>query len=460
MAVDAWLPVGFELPDGARTRLPVSEGEAWQIFETTGGGRALVVQAKLAARWTAASLINLADWQTFPFGADSFLAISSATDRIVASVGDCRSPNNKVEALAFAKSLKATREIEPTAPLNDSVYVERISRLLPTYPSSATLPDDLVLGTWLTGGVPISTTAFQRLSTFLSWLGRQNLIDVIQQAGLPPPAEAGVDTHRGIGGVARGPFELAGRQELQHFFREHVIDIIQNEARYKALGIEFPAAVILHGPPGCGKTFAVERLVEYLGWPCFTIDSSTIGSPYIHETSRKVAEVFDQATKSAPAVLVIDEMEAFLADRERGADSSHHRVEEVGEFLRRIPEAIRARVLIIAMTNKIEMIDSAIQRRGRFDHVIHVGMPSVEEVASLLNHLVSALPTYGDLGLDRLSLRLAGRPLSDVAFVVREGARRAARAGKRALDAASLEDAIQQAPPRGGEPERRKIGFV
>src|SRR3546814_16081302 len=72
--------------------------------------------------------------------------------------------------------------------------------------------------------------------------------------------------------------------------------------------------------------------------------------------------------ENAPSVLVIDEMEAFLADREMG--SGHHRVEEVAEFLRRIPEAVKNEVLIIAMTNRIDMIDPAITRRGRFDHAI------------------------------------------------------------------------------------------
>jgi cell division protease FtsH len=460
MALDAWLPIGFVLPDGAKTRLPVAEGEGWQIFETDGGGRALVARAELAARWSAASLINLGDWQTFPFGADSFLATTSGTHQTLAPVGQCRSPNNKAEGLAFARSLRATRAIEPTVTLRDALYIERISRLLPTYTTAEPTADDLVLGTWLTGGVPISVHSFQRLSTFLSWLGRQNLAEIIREAGLSAPPELEADQARDAGTPATGPFVLAGREELQQFFREHVIDIIKNAARYKALGIDFPAAVILHGPPGCGKTFAVERLVEYLGWPCFSIDASSIGSPYIHETSRKVAEVFDQAMKSAPSVLVIDEMEAFLADRERGADTSHHRVEEVGEFLRRIPEAVKAHVLIIAMTNRIDMIDAAIQRRGRFDHVIHVGMPSQQEVAALLDHLVQALPTTGDLGLPALSSQLAGRPLSDAAFVVREGARLAARAGKDALDAASLEEALKQAPARSGEPERRKIGFV
>jgi cell division protease FtsH len=123
-----------------------------------------------------------------------------------------------------------------------------------------------------------------------------------------------------------------------------------NRDRYKALGIDFPSAVILHGPPGTGKTFAVERLVDFLGWPSFQIDASSVASPYIHETSKKVAQVFEKAMENAPSVLVIDEMEAFLADREMG--SGHHRVEEVAEFLRRIPEAAKNEVLIIAMTNQ------------------------------------------------------------------------------------------------------------
>ena len=74
---------------------------------------------------------------------------------------------------------------------------------------------------------------------------------------------------------------------LEAFFREHVIDIVENTERYKALGIEFPAPVVLHGPSGFGKTFAVERLTEYLDWPIFFINSNSVGSPYIHETARK-----------------------------------------------------------------------------------------------------------------------------------------------------------------------------
>ena len=254
-------------------------------------------------------------------------------------------------------------------------------------------------------------------------------------------------------------FQLPGRPYLEEFFNEHIIDLIRNKERYAALGVEFPSAMVLHGPPGCGKTFAVEKLVEFLGWPNYQIDASSIGSPYIHETSRKVAEVFEKAINNAPSVLVIDEMESFLADRESGAGSSQHRVEEVAEFLRRIPEAVKSQVLIVAMTNRIEMIDPAILRRGRFDHIIEVGPASEEEVKALLDKLIENLPKDNPIDTQQLAKKLAQRPLSDVSFVVREGARLAARAGLSHVEMSFFEAALAASPSRGIE-SHTKMGFI
>jgi SpoVK/Ycf46/Vps4 family AAA+-type ATPase len=170
-----------------------------------------------------------------------------------------------------------------------------------------------------------------------------------------------------------------------------------------------------------------------------------------------VAALFDEAIKNAPSVLVIDEMEAFLADREMG--SGHHRVEEVAEFLRRIPEAAKSEVLIIAMTNRLEMIDQAILRRGRFDHIIKVTYASEGEIRSLLTVLLSALPKDEDVDPTPLARALSGRPLSDVAFVVREGARKAARAGKGRLSQSDLLSALREAPTLDPG-KRNRIGFV
>jgi hypothetical protein len=480
MALDAWLPVGFSLPDGARVRVALHEGTDWQVFETQGGGRALVVNEALAQRWQDAGLIDEGAFDAFRFGDRRLLSVSCGPSQTLCPVGEAKSPDNKAEALAFALALKATRGIDADSPLQDALYVEKITRLLPTYSISSRTADDVVLGYWLTGGAGIPATSFRRLRQNMSWLGANHLKDVVQAAGFevaeimpldrePPPrpkeaetAPAGAKTEdaRRAEPEPGKVFELAGRPELAAFFNEHIVDIVQHRERYKALGIEFPSAVILHGPPGCGKTFAVERLVDFLGWPSFQIDASSVASPYIHETSKKVAEVFEKAMENAPSVLVIDEMEAFLADREIGGGSSHHRVEEVAEFLRRIPEAVKNEVLIIAMTNRIDMIDSAIQRRGRFDHVIEVDFASETEVRSLLDNLLSSLPKEPDVDSKPLARELAGRPLSDVAFVAREGARLAARSGKDKLDQASLLAALETAPAREREGGQRRIGFI
>jgi SpoVK/Ycf46/Vps4 family AAA+-type ATPase len=225
------------------------------------------------------------------------------------------------------------------------------------------------------------------------------------------------------------------------------------------MGIEFPSAIVLHGPPGCGKTFAVERLIEFIDWPSYSIDSKTVGSPYIHETSKKISDVFGKAIDDAPSVIVIDEMESFLSNRRSESSSGLHHVEEVAEFLRRIPEAIKNKVLIIAMTNLIEMIDPAILRRGRFDHIIEVGMPSRIEVALLLDALLSKLPKAGNLNMDKILDVLTGKALSDSAFAIREAARLAAKDGKSQLDQESIDRALNSLP-NDKEKKNGRIGFV
>jgi len=482
MATDAWLPIGFRLPDGSITRGVIAGGPQWQIVETSGNGRGLIATAELSRRWTDSGLLELGQLAGFDFGDKSLLAVTCGPGATITQIADGLSPSAKSEALAFALALKATRDVDKESPLQDAIYVEKYGRLLPTYGITSNTGDDVVLGYWLTGGVPVSVSSFRRIHQLTSWLPTPHLRDIIEAAGfqvteviaeddgkvltLRPGEE--LSTAASDSGGSRSstqamsakPFELPGRPELEAFFNEHVIDIIRHRARYKALGLEFPSAIVLHGPPGCGKTYAVEQLVTYLGWPEFQIDSSSIGSPYIHETSRKVSQVFQKAMDNAPSVLVIDEMEAFLSDRDNGI-GANHRVEEVGEFLRRIPEAVKSDVLIIAMTNRIEMIDPAILRRGRFDHILKIDFASEQEVGALLDRLLGKLPKSVELNVAGAARQLAGRPLSDVAFVVREAARLAARAGKDSLDQESLNGALAATPAREREGrEKPRIGFV
>lgn len=466
--MDAWLPIGLELPDGAAARLVIHAGENWQICEANGGGRVLIVERALEERWIASGLIAEGQFNRFKFGMRELSEISSSKGQFLTPVSEAPGLQGKPDAMSFAASFRATLGIDPSCPLQDAIFVEKVSRLLPTFGNAAAMQPEAVAGFWLTGGIDVPVTSLEIMQRAIGWLPANDILEIAEACGFSVDHKALAskrsmqkpqstsDSDSSVS-EAESNFELAGRPALAAFFNEHVVDIIRNRERYAALGIGFPSAVILHGPPGCGKTFAVEQLIRFLGWPSFQIDASSVASPYIHETSKKVADVFEKAMSSSPSVLVIDEMEAFLADREIG--SGHHRVEEVAEFLRRIPEAAENEVLIIAMTNRIDMIDAAILRRGRFDHVIDVGFANEVEVAGLLKALLKAVPCSEDVDTGPLAMALAGRPLSDVSFVVREGARLAARSGATTINQLNLMEALRGAGARNSDEQANKIGF-
>jgi cell division protease FtsH len=475
MVLESYLPINFELPNGDKTKTVIFSGSNWQIIKTQNNCNVLIAYEELFNKWISSGLLELSSLSIFNFGEQKYGSISSPNKFQLTPVTESDTPEDKVDAMAFSMAIKVSRAIDQTSPFQDAVYIEQLSRLLPTYSLSSETGDDKVLGYWLSGGANVSVESFRQINQLTSWMKKSDLRDVIEASGhdvheltLNKTNKTKVDNKEVVKGKRKDTegsdtnetkqFSLPGRPELESFFNEHIVDIILNSERYKSLGIEFPSSIALHGPPGCGKTFAVEKLVEFLGWPSFDIDASSVASPYIHETSKKVAEVFDKAIENSPSVLIIDEMESFLADREMG--SGHHRVEEVAEFLRRIPEAAKNNVLIIAMTNRIDIIDPAILRRGRFDHVIEVGYASELEIKSLLNNLLKNIPKAEELDVSPFAKKLSGRPLSDVTFVVREGARLAAKSGKDTLDIESLHQALEQSPSRVKEDKKRRIGFI
>lgn len=480
---ERWLPSQYALPDGSRLGRLLYGGPDWQIYAIGPESSVLIAGRDLAGRWIESRFLSDKLVNSFSFGEEQYRTILSGSGQRLEPVAANNSPGTKSEGLSFALSLRETRKIEADTPLHDAIYLERYSRLLPTWTVSERKLDEEVLGQWLTGGVSIPATSFRRLSSLLGWLDKNDVADLVKQAGFTIPQDSdqmrtrqrpqqsdiksenveAPSSRTASEEIARSPvrprrFHLSGRPDLEAFFNEHIIEIIENSERYKALGIEFPAAIILHGPPGCGKTFAVERLVEHLDWPVFLIDSNSVGSSYVHGTSRKISELFDKAMDAAPSMIVIDEMESYLSDRQIHQSTGLHHVEEVAEFLRRIPEGSKQHVLIIGMTNRIEMIDPAILRRGRFDHIVEVGMPSAVEVRDLIDSLLAKVPVEGEIDTGDVVKLLTGRALSDAAFVVREAARLAARSGKDVLDAESLRKALASLPSI--EPEKRPIGFI
>lgn len=477
MANDLWLPKGYKLPDGSSLQSLLYSGDDWQIFDTSGQNHVLLASDELVKKWIQAHLLDASVFTAIMFGTALFQALIIHKQSALYPVQNVlklrgESFRSKVETLTFAVALNQSRAMVQDASFHDAIFVAQHRRLLPTWTLSVAVDDEVVLGTYLTGGVHVSTDSFRRLANLAGWMPLEDVVEVVRTAGFSVPANLPFLTKGNLqtkpesetsqtqlGNTQSKVFQLPGRPTLEKFFNEHVIDIVLNAERYQMMGIEFPSAIVLHGPPGCGKTFAVDRLVEFLDWPSYSVDSNSVGSPFIHQTAKKISEIFDAAIDAAPAVVVIDEMESFLADRQSRRSTGHHHVEEVAEFLRRIPEAVQKKVLIVAMTNLIELIDQAILRRGRFDHVIEVGMPSREEVESLFDFLLSKLPKVQGINLDPILDMLAGKPLSDSAFVVREAARLAAKARKSEIDQESLFVALDSLP-KEKEVKQNRIGFV
>jgi AAA+ superfamily predicted ATPase len=455
MSNSAWFPIGYEIQPQILTGPVLFTATDYQIFKASGLANKVLISSKtLGTYWLGKGFLEEGQINFVLFGEKEFYVLTS-DDRVLAPIDSCPRPMDKSEALGFAMALKRSRVKDSSVSLVDSIYVEKLAILLPVPGLEETLPDDLLVGRYLTGGVSVSCRSKRRLFSLIPGLTEDDLREISETIGISSVSE---DAERlEISDKSkRKKFILIGRPQLETFFQEHVVEIIENEEQYRQLGVDFPSGIVLHGPPGCGKTFAVDALVAYLDWPCFTIESGSIGSPYIHETGRKISQIFDKAIQQAPSIIVIDEMEAFLSDRE---SVGQYRVEEVAEFLRRIPEASKKHVLVIAMTNRIDMIDPAILRRGRFDHVIAVNMPSEKEVASLLTRLLQERPCERDIDLSETIALLTGRPLSDLSFLIQEAARIAAKSRKNRIDFESINMALNLLQSQIGVDDKKRIGF-
>jgi hypothetical protein len=458
MIKDMWLSRGAKFDNDVIVSKLISKGQNWQIVLSTFDMYVLLVKPDLFFKWVSKEFIPDTLFKCVVYNNNEYYVYYSKSDYIISSIEYGPYPDNSLSARVFAIALKETRNINKEISLHDAIFIEQISRLLPTFTVSESCNDDLVLGKWLSGGVNISIKSTNRLCNLLNWMNKSVVLSIIEEAGIQTGLSEQPDRNdiEKDNGNEQG-FVLKGRTELAKFFNEHIVDIVRNNEKYKRMGINFPSAIILHGPPGCGKTFAVEKLINFLDWPSFYISSATIGSPYIHDTSKKISEMFDNAIEQSPSVLVIDEMDAFLTSRNAEKASALYHTEEVAEFLRRIPDAANKNVLVIGMTNMIDTIDPAILRRGRFDHVLEVKMPSVIEIEELLAGILDNIPHEESININDIAVKLQKRPLSDVSFAIKEACFYAVKNDINYLNNDIILNAIKQLPPiKDGE---IKIGF-
>lgn len=470
ISMSQFLPRGYRVSSDKRIRKLIAEGEYWQIYLTNVDSYALAVKPDLYEHWV--SDYSLPEGLFADSVSGEYKVLTSTGNYLISSMKYGPFPENNGQVEAFSIAFKTALDLFSNINISDAIYIEEYSLLLP---SSFEEPIDdagMVYGKWITGGIGISISSFDRVSRIMSWLPKETLKKSALLAGFDiqeldddsddNATSSTQETEESHAPIEKDSntyemFHLIGRPELEQFFIDNIIDIVLHQEQYKRMGITFPGATILYGPPGCGKTYAVERLSEYLGWQRFDIDSSTIASSFIHDTSKKISEIFQSAIKAAPSIIVIDEMEAFLSDRGMAGPTGTHHVEEVAEFLRRIPEAISKGVLVLAMTNMLDAIDPAILRRGRFDHIVEVKMANAEEIKALLDYRFKELPVDESVQVNRIASALDGHPMSNVTFVLREAGRFAVKRNLENMTQECFDDALNLLPKKK---ERTKIGFI
>ncbi len=465
MAMQFHYQRGEELFDGFRVLKAVCERKDYGIYQVEGNRYALCVTAEQKEWW----MDNY--WLTDTL-AKNFVALPDAGFGYMTGAGyklytpqHGPFPEDWEGVEGFCRAFSAFAESYEGDLYPNVVYLDQYDYILPLS-SSDDLEENrnLLLGRFLTKGLPVNAGDVEKVKLFCPRLTKEGIREAVNLCGISlkkeetAKTESASETSEGAkANFSEGQtFCIPGREKLSLFFEHQVIDFFRNQSAYEKMGIHTVPAILLYGVPGCGKTYAVEKLTEFLGFPYYEINAESVASPYIHETGRKVAEVFQKAMETAPSVLVIDELESYLGSRE---GSSDHRVEEVDEFLRNIPKAIEKQVLIIGMTNHLDMIDKAVLRKGRFDQIVELDMPSQKEILDVFTGMLADLPKDSDLPLSKYAENLAGHPLSDVAFVVREAARRAVRMKKENIDQEVMEAVLAEVCKEEAVTEHRRIGF-
>lgn len=209
---------------------------------------------------------------------------------------------------------------------------------------------------------------------------------------------------------------VAGMDDLKRLVKEAVINVVENPECASVYGLR-PPSVLLYGPPGCGKTYFVEKLAEEMGINYYKIVPDDIASPYIHGTQGKIGERFKKSFENAPCILFLDEFDAMVPARTEKPDSANQN-DEVNEFLCMLNNASERGVYVIAATNRPQIIDKAVLRSGRIDEKFYVDMPDEKAREALFRLRLSKLPVANNIDYGKLALLTKGYNCSDITYIV------------------------------------------
>jgi cell division protease FtsH len=240
--------------------------------------------------------------------------------------------------------------------------------------------------------------------------------------------------------------DVAGVDEAKDELVE-IVDFLRQPERYRALGGRIPRGVLLIGPPGTGKTLLARAVAGEAGVPFFSLNASEFVEMFVGLGAARVRDLFEQAKKSAPSIVFIDEIDAV--GRARGGIgmlTSHDEREQTLQQLLAELDGFDARttVIVVAATNRPEVLDPALLRPGRFDRQVVVDRPDLQGRNAILGVHARRLPLAPDVDLLQVARRTPGMAGADLANIVNEAALSGARRGALRIGAADFADALDR----------------
>jgi cell division protease FtsH len=239
--------------------------------------------------------------------------------------------------------------------------------------------------------------------------------------------------------------DVAGADEAVEELEE-IKDFLANPSRYQALGAKIPKGVLLYGPPGTGKTLLARAVAGEAGVPFYSISGSDFVEMFVGVGASRVRDLFEQAKQNAPCIIFVDEIDAVGRQRGAGLGGGHDEREQTLNQLLVEMDGFDARggIILIAATNRPDILDPALLRPGRFDRQIPVSAPDIRGRRAILDVHSKGKPLGTDVDLDGLAKRTVGFSGADLANVINESALLTAREGGQIINGAALEEAVDR----------------
>ena len=232
--------------------------------------------------------------------------------------------------------------------------------------------------------------------------------------------------------------DVAGQDEAKESLQE-IIDFLHKPQKYAAIGAKIPKGALLVGSPGTGKTLLAKAVAGEAGVPFFFISGSDFVEMFVGVGASRVRDLFQQASKQAPAIIFIDEIDAIGKSRDNRLGSNDEREQTLNQLLSEIDGFDSSKgVVILAATNRPEILDKALLRAGRFDRRIIVDKPNLAGRLQTLKVHTRNIKLTEDVDLNRIAQVTAGAVGADLANLVNEAALRAVRMGRQAVNQEDL----------------------